>query len=149
MTLPEALVFETGANRWRSYRQWPPKNTVETNIYLQADEKLSFAPLAEEADEAFDLYISDPNKPVPWSVDIQIRQGHRWMVEDQRFAARRPDVLVYQSDVLSEDITIAGPIIASIYVSTTGTDTDWIVKLIDVFPADAPDNKPNPRGIRT
>jgi putative CocE/NonD family hydrolase len=148
LNLPEALVFETGANQWRSYRHWPPKEAVETKIYLQADEKLSFTPPVEESGKAFDSYISDPNKPVPWSAHIRTRQGHLWMVEDQRFAARRPDVLVYQSGVLSEDITVAGPIIASIYVSTTGTDADWIVKLIDVYPGDAPDNQPNPRGVR-
>ncbi|MDH4198519.1 MAG: CocE/NonD family hydrolase, partial [Candidatus Aminicenantes bacterium] len=97
---------------------------------------------------AADSYTSDPRKPVPWSSEIRSTQGHLWMVEDQRFAARRPDVLVYQSDVLTEEVTIAGPIIAGLYVSTTGMDADWVVKLIDVYPSDAPDPRPNPAGVR-
>lgn len=148
LNLPEALVFETGSNQWRSYDQWPPKEAKEKNLYFHADGKLSFTPPSEKSDQADDSYISDPNKPVPFSAEIRTSQGHLWMVEDQRFAARRPDVLVYQSDVLTEDVTIAGPIIASLYVSTTGTDADWIVKLIDVYPGDAPDNLPNLCKIR-
>jgi len=148
LNLPEALVFETGSNQWKSYSQWPPKEAVEKNLYLNGDGKLSFTPPSEESEEVHDSYISDPNKPVPFSPRTLIRQAHFWMVEDQRFAACRPDVLVYQSDILTEDVTIAGPITASIYVSTTGTDADWVVKLIDVYPGDAPDNEPNPRRIR-
>lgn len=139
LNLPEALVFETGANRWGSYDQWPPKGITEKRIYLQAEGKLSFVPPSETSEQAFDAYTSDPSKPVPWCTRIQTRQGHLWMIDDQRFAARRPDVLVYESEVLKEDITIAGPIIANLYVSTTGTDADWIVKLIDVYPSHAPD----------
>jgi len=141
--LPEALVFETGSNQWKSYDQWPPKETSERNLYFHAGGKLSFTSPSDESEQAFDSYISDPNKPVPWSAEIRTSQGHLWMVEDQRFAARRPDVLVYQSDVLTEDITIAGPIIASLYVSSTGTDADWIVKLIDVYPGDTPVRSPD------
>jgi len=148
LELPEAFVFETGSNQWKSYDRWPPKEANEKNIYLHTSGKLSFDPPSEESDTAFDSYVSDPNKPVPWSSEIRTNQGHLWMVEDQRFAARRPDVLVYQSDILAEDITIAGPIIASLYVSTTGTDADWIVKLIDVYPGNAPDNAPNPANVR-
>jgi len=148
LDLPEAYVFETGSNQWKSYDQWPPKEAKEKNIYLHSSGKLSFDPPSEESSESFDSYISDPNKPVPWSSEIRTNQGHLWMVEDQRFAGRRPDVLVYQSDILAEDITISGPIIASLHVSTTGTDADWIVKLIDVYPGDAPDNKPNPCNVR-
>jgi hypothetical protein len=99
-------------------------------------------------DEGFDEFISDPAKPVPFSAETRTTQGHLWMVEDQRFAATRPDVLVFESDELAEDVTIAGPIIATLFVSTTGTDTDWVVKLIDVYPGNAPDNDPNPRGVR-
>jgi putative CocE/NonD family hydrolase len=146
--LPEALVFETGSNRWKSYDNWPPKDAVEKKIYLRAGGKLSFTPPAEESKQAADSYTSDPDNPVPWSSRIQLRQGHLWMVEDQRFASRRPDVLVYQSDVLTEDVTIAGPIIANLFVSTTGTDADWIVKLIDVYPGDAPNNRPNPCNVK-
>jgi len=118
------------------------------NLYLHADGKLSFDSPDDDSDQANDDYISDPDNPVPFSQKILSRQGHLWMVEDQRFASRRPDVLVYQSDILTEDMTIAGHIIASLYVSTTGTDADWVVKLIDVYPADTPDNKPNPCNVR-
>lgn len=144
--LPEALVFITGLNQWKSYDHWPPKETQEKNLYLHTDGKLSFDPPFEENKN--DSFISDPNKPVPYTAETRTSQGHLWMVEDQRFASQRPDVLVFETDVLTEDITIAGPIIASLYVSTTGTDADWVVKLIDVYPGDAPDNKPNPCGVR-
>jgi len=146
--LPEAFVFETGSNRWMSYDRWPPRNVEEKKIYLREGGKLSFEAPSDEDGRAADSYTSDPRKPVPWSSEIRTTQGHVWMVEDQRFAASRPDVLVYQSDALAEDITIAGPIIAGLYVSTTGTDADWIVKLIDVYPSDAPDPRPNPAGVR-
>ena len=148
LDLPEALVFETGSNQWKSYDQWPPKKAQEKKIYFHADGKLSFSPPSETSDRANDSYISDPDKPVPFSSEIRTSQGHLWMVEDQRFASRRPDVLVYQTDVLKEDVTIAGPIIANLFVSTTGTDADWIVKLIDVYPGTSPDNKPNPQNVR-
>jgi putative CocE/NonD family hydrolase len=134
MDLPEALVFETGSNEWESYSDWPPKETTERSLYFHADGRLSFDPPSRESEQAYDSYTSDPDKPVAWSAELGTRQGHLWMVEDQRFAARRPDVLVYKSDVLTEDVTIAGPIVADLFVSTTGTDADWIVKLIDVYP---------------
>ena len=142
-SLPEALVFQTGANQWRSFDRWPPRQATDKNLYFQANGKLSFTPPTEKSDQAFDSYISDPNKPVPFTAETRTSNGHLWMVEDQRFAASRPDVLVYQSDVLTEEVTIAGPIIASLFVSTTGTDSDWIVKLIDVYPGSTPDNVPN------
>ena len=148
LNLPEALVFETGSNRWRSFDQWPPKETEEKNLYFQVNGKLSFSLPSEKSDKDFDSYVSDPQKPVPFTSEVRNTQGHLWMVEDQRFAARRPDVLVYQSDILAEDITVAGPLIASLNFSTTGTDADWIVKLIDVYPPDATDAKPNPCNIR-
>ena len=140
LNLSEAIVFETGSNRWRSYHAWPPNNVKKSNLYLNTGGKLSFFPQDNPAAADYDEYISDPFKPVPWSAEIRSNQGHLWMVEDQRFAARRPDVLVYQTDPLKEDIIIAGPIIANIFVSTSGTDADWIVKLIDVYPGNAPDN---------
>lgn len=148
LNLPEALVFETGSNQWKSYDQWPPKEAREKNIYFQANGKLSFSQPNEKSDDAYDSYLSDPSKPVPFTAEIRTTQGHLWMVEDQRFASTRPDVLVYQTAVLTENITIAGPIIACLYVSTTGTDADWVVKLIDVYPGDAPDNQPNPSNVR-
>jgi putative CocE/NonD family hydrolase len=147
--LAEAIVFETGGNQWRTYDAWPPRGTESRTLYLQADGGLSFTPPpAAAANAAFDEFVSDPAKPVPWSAETRTTQGHLWMVEDQRFAAARPDVLVYQTPPLTEDVAIAGPILPSIVVSTTGTDADWIVKLIDVYPGTAPDNTPNPRGVR-
>ena len=146
-SFPEAQVFETGSNKWMSYDTWPPKQAVPRSLYLLPNGKLSFdAPPASP--DAFDSFVSDPARPVPFSIETRTTQGHLWMVEDQRFAAARPDVLVYESDPLTADVTIAGPIIASLYVSTTGTDADWVVKLIDVYPGDAPDPVPNPKGIR-
>ena len=140
--LPEAYVFETGSNVWRKYLDWPPPQAVVKNLYLREDEGLSFEPPPATA-EAFDSYVSDPEKPVPFSAETRTTQGHLWMIEDQRFAASRPDVLVYESEVLTEDVTIAGPILAHLAVSTTGTDSDFVVKLIDVFPGDFPDNETN------
>jgi putative CocE/NonD family hydrolase len=148
LNLPEALVFETGSNRWRSYEFWPPRSAKEKNLYLDSEGKLSIDPPPPNTTHIFDSYISDPDKPIPFSAETRTSQGHLWMVEDQRFAASRPDVLVYESEVLKKDITIAGPIIADLFVSTTGTDADWIVKLIDVYPGDTPDNRPNPSGVR-
>lgn len=145
--LPEALVFETGSNQWKSYDQWPPKTAVEKNLYFHANGKLAFSP-PQDTGDACDSFISDPQKPIPFTSEIRTSQGHLWMVEDQRFAASRPDVLVFETDVLEEDITIAGPIFADLFVSTTGTDADWVVKLIDVYPGNAPDNRPNPCGVR-
>ncbi len=140
LNLPEALIFETGSNQWKSYDSWPPKQAVEKNLYFQASGQLSFDLPQIKPGSEFNTFTSDPNKPVPWSTEIRTNQGHLWMVEDQRFASRRPDVLVYQTDELFDDVTISGPIIANLFVRTTGTDADWIVKLIDVYPGDAPDN---------
>ena len=146
----EATMFETGGNAWRTFQTWPPKNLDPRTLYFQADGGLSFTapPSTSVRAGGFDEYVSDPAKPVPWSTETRTTQGHLWMVEDQRFAAARPDVLVYRTEPLKEDVVIAGPIFAAIFASTTGTDADWIVKLIDVYPGDAPDNNPNPRGIR-
>jgi putative CocE/NonD family hydrolase len=105
------------------------------------------SPPADEG-ETFDASVSDPQKPVPYTAAMTTSEGSTFVVEDQRFAAQRPDVLVYESDVLTEDVTIAGPLEASLQVATTGTDGDWIVKLIDVFPGNAPDPTPNPTGVR-
>jgi len=146
LNLPEALVFVTGLNEWQAYDHWPPEETEEKNLYLMAGGRLAFtAPTEEDGNDSF---ISDPARPVPYTAEIRTSQGHLWMVEDQRFAAWRPDVLVYQTDILTEDVTIAGPVIARLFVSTTGTDADWVVKLIDVYPGDFPDSKPNPCNVR-
>ncbi len=134
---PEAVLFETGANQWRRFDAWPPRDAVPTDLYLRAGGRLSFDP---PTGDGVDSYVSDPAKPVPFSAEIRTTQGHLWMIEDQRFAATRPDVLVYQTEPLEEDITIAGPILARLFASTTGTDADWVVKLIDVYPGDAPED---------
>lgn len=133
--LAEAIVFETGANQWHFLDHWPPKNVTEKNLYLQPKGKLSFNPPGK-SDQPYSEYISDPNKPVPFISEISTSMTREYMVEDQRFVATRPDVLVFESDVLAEDVTIAGPMTASLFVSTTGTDADWIVKVVDVFPDD-------------
>ena len=142
--LPKAYIFETGANEWRKYEQWPPKKSVEKRLYLHPNGKLSFDKTPEDSTEnpSFDEYVSDPNKPVLYTSEIRIIRGSDFMYEDQRFAARRPDVLVYESDALTEDVVISGNVFADLFVSTTGTDADFVVKLIDVYPDDAPNNSP-------
>jgi putative CocE/NonD family hydrolase len=144
--LPEAFVFETGTNQWRREDAWPPKNVHSRSLYLHADGKLSFdAP--KETGAAFDEYMSDPNKPVPFINGQAPGMSREHMVEDQRFASTRTDVLTYQTDELSEDVVLAGPLSPSLFVSTTGTDSDFVVKVIDVYPEDFPDPNPNPTGI--
>ncbi len=136
-SVPEAYMFQTGVNKWRNFDIWPPREAREKQLFLHSNGTLSFSPGKNNEDKEFNEFISDPDKPVPWSTLIQTQQGHVWMAADQRFASERQDVLVYQSDILEEDITIAGPVIANLSVSTSGTDADWIVKLIDVYPGDA------------
>jgi putative CocE/NonD family hydrolase len=132
--LAEAIVFETGANQWRMLDRWPPQNVAARNLYLQANGKLAFTPPESGQGQSYTEYLSDPNKPVPHSATISISIRKEYMIEDQRFAARRPDVLVFETGILEEDVVVAGPIVASLYVSTTGTDADWVAKMIDVFP---------------
>lgn len=143
----EAWMFETGTNIWRRFEQWPPAKAKKQSLYLHAAGRLSMAPPAE-MESAFDEYVSDPARPVPFQDKTAVIMSPEYMVEDQRFAARRPDVLVYQTEPLTEDVTIVGPLRANLVVSTTGTDSDWIVKLIDVYPSDHPDPTPNPTGVR-
>jgi len=132
----EAIVFETGANVWHQLESWPPKNAVEKKLYLHPNGVLGFD-LAAESQDSFSEYVSDPGKPVPYTRNIRFDVSHEFLGEDQRFAATRPDVLVFEGEKLTDDVTIAGPIIASLQVSTTGTDADWVVKVIDVFPDDS------------
>lgn len=132
MKLPEAYMFESGSNTWKTYESWPPKNVVEKSLYLQANGKLSFD--SPKAVSGYDEYVSDPSKPVPFQSRIANGMSYEYMVDDQRFASNRTDVLVYQSDVLAEDVTISGEILSDLYVSTSGTDSDYVVKLIDVYP---------------
>ena len=146
---PEAQVFETGLNRWRTFETWPPAAARRESIFLAAGGGLSIGRPAGAP--GIDQYYSDPGKPVPYLNKISIhRPGgeHQYMVEDQRFAATRPDVLVYRSESLAKPLTVAGPITATIYAATTGTDADFIVKVIDVYPDDTRDPSPNPTGVR-
>ena len=134
---PEALTFRTGANEWVQHSEWPPKlNVTERRLYFHPGRTLSFeAPPVKGAD-AFDAYVSDPASPVPYRPrPIQVRSGWPvWLVEDQRFVDRRPDVLTLESETLTEDVTVSGKVIAHLFASTSGTDSDWIVKVIDVYP---------------
>jgi len=141
LKLPEAIVFRTGGNEWRSFEQWPPKNLQTRNLYFHKNGGLSFDQ-PKEAPDAFTEYVSDPGKPVPYTGGISNDRGTGYMIEDQRFASERPDVLSYKSEPLTEEVTLAGPIVADLFVATTGTDADFIVKLIDVYPDDAPNNSP-------
>ena len=142
---PEALTFRTGANEWVSHDAWPPKRSVVARrLYFQPDRKLSFDPPRPSARQAFDSYISDPANPVPYRPrPIELNAGwSTWLVEDQRFVDHRPDVLTWASDPLKDGVIVSGQIVANLFASTTGTDSDWIVKLIDVYPEKyAPDPK--------
>ena len=140
--LPAATMFDTGAIEWRTFDAWPPKTAVKKSLYFQAGGRLSFDP-QQETPRGFDEYVSDPARPVPYKPGIiPARMDDLYMAEDQRFAATRPDVLVYQSEPLEEDITIAGPISPNLFVSTSGTDSDWVMRLIDVHPeGDLPDRE--------
>jgi uncharacterized protein len=133
----EALTFRTGSNQWVEHATWPPKtNVVDKRLYFQPGGKLSFDPPATGAESPFDSYVSDPARPVPYRRrPIEIRSGwSTWQVEDQRHVHNRPDVLTWVSDTLTEDVIVSGKIVANLFASTTGTDSDWIVKLIDVYP---------------
>ncbi len=130
--LPEAYVFETGTNVWRAYPAWPPPDATPQTLYFREAGKLAFEPPAEA--DARDSYVSDPAKPVPFIGYTALGMPQEYMVSDQRFAATRPDVLVYVTEPLEEDLALAGPVSPKLFVSTTGTDSDWVVKLIDVYP---------------
>jgi putative CocE/NonD family hydrolase len=147
LNIADATAFETGSNQWRSYDRWPPENLSEKKLYLHSEGRLTFSP-PDISGALYDEYISDPAKPVPFINGVYNYMPTEYMVADQRFASKRPDVLVYKSDVLNEDVTICGPVFANLSVSTSGTDSDWIVKLIDVYPEDYPDYEPNPRDVR-
>ena len=136
----KATVFETGTNVWRRFDAWPPKASVARTLYLQSGGVLSFDPPAAAAGTAaFDAYTSDPAHPVPFVPYPTLDMPQSYMVGDQRFAATRPDVLVYQTAPLEQDLTVAGPVLPRLVVSSSGTDSDFVVKLIDVYPAAYPD----------
>lgn len=141
----EATVFETGSNQWKSYKVWPPKNSTAVTYYLNEGNKLSL--LKTNAANSFDEYLSDPNKPVPYTNGTFGRRNNEYMAEDQRFASLRPDVVVFETEELAEDMTLAGRINADLFVSITGTDADFIVKLIDVLPDSTKTPAGSPRGF--
>jgi putative CocE/NonD family hydrolase len=142
--VPEAYLFETGMNQWARFDTWPPGNAAEKTLYADAGGRLTWqSPTAT----GFDEYVSDPARTVPVIGDIGPGMPGDYMTWDQRFASRRPDVLVYRTEPLDRDVTIAGPVTASLMASTSGTDSDFVVKLIDVYPADYPDPSPNPKGV--
>jgi putative CocE/NonD family hydrolase len=146
LPLQEALLFQTGSNQWTKFDTWPPKEAVARELYFHENGKLSFEPPQSASAESFDSYVSDPAHPVPYRhrpVDMTYPTDHRggwptWLVEDQRFVDNRPDVLTWQTDALTEDLTLAGKVTAKLFASTTGSDSDWVVKLIDVYPESYP-----------
>lgn len=143
----EAYVFETGTDQWRRFDQWPPKQAAARTLYFREGGALSFEPPGDVAVH-YDEYLSDPAKPVPFTMEVTTDYPRSYPVHDQRFAAARPDVLVYETEPLEEDLTFAGPLKVSLHVSTTGTDSDWVVKLVDVYAGDFPDPNPNPAHVR-
>jgi putative CocE/NonD family hydrolase len=142
----KAVVFETGANVWHHLDSWPPKAASPKTLYFHAGGKLSFETPTEAASS--DSYVSDPAHPVPFVGYTTDTVPQRYMVDDQRFASYRPDVLVYESDILTEDVTIAGPISPKLKIASTATDSDFDVKLIDVYPEDYPDPEDAGRGSK-
>ncbi|CAL2085584.1 X-Pro dipeptidyl-peptidase [Tenacibaculum sp. 190524A02b] len=137
LDLPEFKVFDTGKMAWNSYDVWPPKKAKKKSFYLSSNEELG-----TKSKKGSVEFVSDPKKPVPYSEDIKMNYSLRkYMTDDQRFAARRPDVMVFETPRLTEDITLVGEILAKLKVATTGTDADWVVKVIDVYPYDAQDTE--------
>lgn len=130
--IAEANIFVTGTNEWKTFSQWPPVAKEDKTIYLQANGQLSWNKPAAAAD--FTEYTSDPAKPVPYTEDVHFDRTREYMTDDQRFASRRPDVLVFQTGVLEEDLTVTGSPVADLMTSISTTDADFVVKLIDVYP---------------
>jgi len=139
-TATEAHVFETGTDQWLRFDAWPPEPTAKRTLYFRAGGVLGFEAPTDNT-EAFDEYVSAPAKPVPYTSEASTGYPRSYPIEDQRFAARRPDVLVYETEPLEEDLTFAGPLQATLHISTSGTDSDWVIKLVDVYSGDfsAPD----------
>jgi len=135
MDLPEAYVFETGSNKWSTYDAWPPKDARQVKYYFSAQGKLSTAPPPNESrTPQADRYTSDPANPVPYADGVHLRRTNEYMIDDQRFASRRPDVLAYQTEPLSSSVTVTGPVIADLWTTLSTSDADFVVKLVDVFP---------------
>ncbi|HQQ93265.1 MAG TPA: CocE/NonD family hydrolase [Bacteroidia bacterium] len=131
-TVPKVSVFFSGENKWKRFDVWPPVSITSRQVFLHAGQALSFQPASEN--ESFSKYTSDPSKPVPYADGVHLRRTKEYMSDDQRFAARRPDVLVFETPVLEEDLCLAGPVSADLWVSLSTSDADFVVKLIDVFP---------------
>jgi len=148
LPLKEALLFQTGSDTWTKFDSWPPRDAKFRNLYFREDGKLSFDPPSGESAQEFDSYVSDPAHPVPYRnrpIDMTYPEDHpgswyTWLLQDQRFVDGRPDVLTWQTEELKEDVTLAGQVTAKLFASTTGSDADWIVKLIDVYPEKYPEN---------
>ncbi len=145
LKLPEAFMFETGNNLWRRYDAWPPKNTATKEFYFHPSGKLS---ADKPSREGYDEYIADPAKPVPYMPQPETGMSREYMVADQRFASTRTDVLVYQSETFSEDFIVAGPVEVTLNIASTGTDADFIVKIIDVYPDNEPADSVNGRLVK-
>lgn len=150
---PEAMMFDEGADKWRVFDRWPAAGAAKMNLYFSGPSargsrgangllRMTAGPTNRPVNLEYDQYESDPWRPVPNSATITTGMARSYMIEDQRFVWTRPDVLSYETDVLTKDITLVGPVTATLYVSSTGTDADFVVKLIDVFPNDAPNNSP-------
>jgi putative CocE/NonD family hydrolase len=132
--LPETTIFFSGENQWHKLDKWPPTEKSDKLMYLQPGSKLDWS--KPSVSKSYTEYISDPLKPVPYTEGVHNNRTTEYMTDDQRFASRRPDVLVFETDILSEDLTLAGTVVADLMVSITGTDADFVVKVIDVFPDD-------------
>ena len=148
LPVKEALLFQTGGDKWVQFDSWPPRNASARELYFHEDGKLSFDVPQAATPQSFDSYVSDPAHPVPYRhrpIDMTYPDDHpggwpTWLVEDQRFVDNRPDVVSWQTDELTEDMTLAGQVTAKLFASTTGSDSDWIVKLIDVYPEKYPED---------
>jgi uncharacterized protein len=137
--IAEANIFITGSNEWRQFDRWPPAGIENRNLYLQSKGKLGW--IKPDAASGFTEYMSDPAKPVPYTEDVHFERTREYMTDDQRFAERRPDVIAFRTDILSEDITVTGVVTADLLASISTTDADFVVKLIDVFPDNLSYNK--------
>lgn len=147
---PEALTFQAGSNKWVSYDSWPPRDAVARDLFLQSGRKLSFETPAPGNGQEFESYVSDPAAPVPFrkrpieAINNEAEEAtgwDTWLVQDQRFLQDRADVVSWQTDILDHDLTISGKIVAHLFASTTGTDSDWVVKVIDVYPDASPEDE--------
>ena len=144
--LPEAHIFDTGTKEWKSFEVWPPKTSMTASFYLDANNRLSGSPSSKNGAETF---TSDPANPVPYAEGKKmVFTPRKYMSDDQRFAAAREDVLVYETPVLEDELTLAGEIMAKLDVATSGTSADWIVKLIDVYPDDVPNTEETEEGVQ-